>query len=133
MGGFVMDGQQHMGIRPPGKAFSASLCLFPRSLFVCCSLLFSSSSSLPSHLNISLGACVFHNAAMLVVRSSSTNLAWLCGLSRSCGWCTLKHSSKDNTPTPPSLTKHNRCGQSHYTTISFLTPTQFHSLSRHQV
>uniref|UniRef100_A0A3Q3WBT4 Homeobox domain-containing protein n=1 Tax=Mola mola TaxID=94237 RepID=A0A3Q3WBT4_MOLML len=28
MGGFVMDGQQHMGIRPPGKAFSACLFLF---------------------------------------------------------------------------------------------------------
>uniref|UniRef100_A0A4W6DVM3 Meis homeobox 1 b n=1 Tax=Lates calcarifer TaxID=8187 RepID=A0A4W6DVM3_LATCA len=33
MGGFVMDGQQHMGIRPPGKAFSAclSLSFLPRS------------------------------------------------------------------------------------------------------
>uniref|UniRef100_A0A671X6X9 Meis homeobox 1 n=1 Tax=Sparus aurata TaxID=8175 RepID=A0A671X6X9_SPAAU len=28
MGGFVMDGQQHMGIRPPGKAFSALFTWF---------------------------------------------------------------------------------------------------------
>lgn len=104
MGGFVMDGQQHMGIRPPGKAFSVCLFLyfvprssqlspFPLLLSLASSVLphifslLSSLSFIPSFsfffallshlLTVSLGVSVFHTvSAMFVVCSTSTLLVF---------------------------------------------------------
>lgn len=59
MGGFVMDGQQHMGIRPPGKAFSAclSLSFLPHSSLSFLAVLFLWWVIFPAFLSNVITAC----------------------------------------------------------------------------
>lgn len=158
-----MDGQQHMGIRPPGKAFSVCLFLyfvprssqlspFPLLLSLASSVLphifslLSSLSFIPSFsfffallshlLTVSLGVSVFHTvSAMFVVCSTSTLLVFshtqalsgsraVCAPSNTVIKSTVPHTVHTHCYPPlPRHTNQNRCGQSHYTTISFLTPT----------
>lgn len=162
-----MDGQQHMGIRPPGMAFCACLFLFrPSSLFPSplCSCRLIPPSFLPLNqtfyplfphfhalrprpLTASPGVSVFRTLpAMLAVYPTRMppclflpTLA-LCGGYTVALWRfqrkpghvrpqTVKCRHRPQTYTcahaaaSPLPAKQNRCGQSHYSAVSLLTPT----------
>lgn len=124
-----MDGQQHMGIRPPGKAFSLRVCPFLPSSSSCLSLLSSAHFRAFALLFLALFAprlCVSHTvSAMLLVYSTSTlhvfsHTQALSGSYTVAVWwfkckpgsmCTLKHSDTHThayiflTPTINTSTK----------------------------